>query len=98
MPRVPYADKFLHFGAFFVLGALFLWASRSSGWPKSALSAGLLTFTGSTVFGILIEIHQIYLPHRKAEAMDVAADVVGCMVSLLLYMLVIRKKNSLTLR
>ncbi len=91
LPRIIHADKLVHFAAFVVLGILFFRACRSSGYPLTPGGAIVLTLVSSTTFGILIEIHQYYLPYRKAEAMDVAADVAGCIFGIFLCLMMIHK-------
>lgn len=80
MPRIAHADKLAHFAAFLILGILFFRAYHPLGLKIYRLV--LLTLISSTLFGILIEIHQHYLPYRSAEAMDVAADVAGCLAGI----------------
>lgn len=93
LPRFDYADKLFHFAAFAILGILFYRACQSPGYAFTPIRAVLLTLVSSTLFGILIEVHQYYLPHRKAEAADVAADVAGCILGILLCLMLIRKKT-----
>lgn len=75
--RFPYADKFYHAGAFFLIAIWFagLLQRRTYLWLALAL----------VMFGIGIEIAQYVMPYgRTAEAGDVIADVVGMTVGLLL--------------
>jgi VanZ family protein len=51
-----------------------------------------LTFFSSTVFGILIEIRQYFLPYRKAEIGDVIADALGAVAGILICFVWTRKK------
>lgn len=73
-------DKVGHFGMFAVLGALLAHGLQraqlraSIAWP---LLAGL-------VIGAADELHQRTVPGRSAEWGDLAADVAGCAVALLL--------------
>jgi VanZ family protein len=93
LPRFDYADKLLHFAAFVILGILFFRAWQSPGYSFTPIQTVSLTLVSSTLFGILIEIQQYYLPHRKAEAADIAADVAGCILGVLLCLTLIRKKT-----
>jgi VanZ family protein len=93
LPRIDHADKIAHFAAFVILGILFFRACRSPGHVFKPIRAVALTLVSSTIFGILIEIHQYYLPYRKAEALDVAADVAGCIFGIFLF-LMIRVENG----
>lgn len=90
LPKVAHADKMVHFVAFVILGILFFRAYRSLGLKNLRLV--LFTFISSTLFGILIEIRQYYLPYRRAEAMDIVADVVGCLAGIYVCLIFMRAK------
>ncbi len=83
----PNADKLVHGLLYAMLGALMLWALVSS---KGMLSSTLCGWgiALSTLYGILDEWHQWYVPGRSVEAADVIADAVGALVGVLLYFVV----------
>ena len=91
LPKIIHADKMVHFTAFVILGILFFRAFHSQG--LKTLRLMVFTLISSTLFGILIEIHQYYLPYRRAEAMDIAADVAGCLVGLCVCLVFSRSKQ-----
>ena len=63
-------DKLLHFGAFFGLGVLVMWA-----WRRYFASVAM-----GTLYGVLDELHQRLTPGRDASAFDALADLAGCAV------------------
>lgn len=73
-------DKFNHFLAFFTLSLLLNRASSS--YEKRLRNVLVLT-----LFGILIEIVQLFLLYRSASFYDLVADVFGILVFQALYSL-----------
>ncbi len=68
-------DKGLHFVEYGTLGALFLFALRSSGvGPRRAL---LLAIAAASLYGATDELHQAFVPGRSCDARDWAADTLG---------------------
>ena len=73
----PGADKIMHFAAFAVLAfALGLWFSADS-WLKLPLRNFFICVAIASVFGILDEIHQFFVPGRHSDIWDWAADTLG---------------------
>ena len=72
-PQIPGLDKVAHFGLYAVLGYL---VARALAVPRTrvALFAAL---AGITVFGLLDEVHQAWIPGREASVGDWIADVLG---------------------
>jgi len=93
IPTFNQSDKLMHFGAFVVLAVLFWRAFAIS--VKAIKNPGLiiLTLLSSVVFGAMIEVHQRFLPHRRAEAMDLVADILGCGIGILICLIFLRKKK-----
>lgn len=75
-----YADKAKHFTAFFVLSLLL---NRAS----STMKHRLRNMLSLLLFGIFIEIIQIYIIYRSSSIYDVYADVVGILLFQLLFSL-----------
>jgi VanZ family protein len=75
--EVPFKDKGLHFVEYAVLGFLVVHAGLRT-WPHHgvlrAASVGVLI---AVAWGVLDELHQAFVPQRQADAMDLAADVLG---------------------
>ena len=68
-------DKGLHFLAYGTLGALLLFALRSSGVGR--VRALLLAVAGASLYGVTDELHQAFVPGRSCELLDLVADVLG---------------------
>lgn len=68
MPHFPNADKFLHVGAYAVLGLLAVWGWSKRGW----LGLGAVVL----LFGIAIEFFQP-LTGRSRSGLDMLADAAG---------------------
>jgi len=77
----PFSDKGNHFIAFAVLTTLLLDAYRIK-----YLSA----FGWMLLYGIFIEISQLFTASRNSELLDVVADSIGAVIGILLYRLIRR--------
>lgn len=75
-----YADKVKHFTAFFVLSLLL---NRAS----STMKHRLRNIISLLLFGIFIEIIQIYIVSRSSSIYDVYADILGIVLFQLLFSL-----------
>ncbi|RMD47914.1 MAG: hypothetical protein D6830_07930 [Ignavibacteria bacterium] len=91
-----FSDKIKHFGAYAILGLLLSLASYfQSKWEilsKYFWSGAVII---ASVYGMLDEIHQMFIPNRSAEILDWVADFTGAMFGGLIIYLFIRKVNSL---
>jgi VanZ family protein len=72
-----FADKVAHLGVYSVLGALFYrgWRRTRSGptaWAIVALAA-----LSALAYGVTDEIHQMFVPNRSPEMLDLVADLLG---------------------
>jgi VanZ family protein len=76
LPRPPIvfagADKVIHAAAYALLAVLLLWAVRARE-PRSALSCAAL----ATLYGVLDEVHQAFVPGRLPDVFDGLADAGG---------------------
>jgi VanZ family protein len=88
-PAVPHVDKVLHFGAYFVLGALLAvgwqWAGRrpARGW--------LLLLT--LALGASDEVRQSRMEERNGEVADWVADAAGATAGLFLTARLLRRRR-----
>ncbi len=87
VPKRPNTDKFLHFGAFAILGALFLRAFTTLRLRGNITLLMILCVLLSALYGISDEIHQYYVPYRSADLMDVLADIAGSILGVYVYYL-----------
>ena len=69
LPPLLVWDKFLHVGAYFVLGLLL---ARPFGNHRI-----LIAFLGAALYGLSDEFHQSFIPGRMVESGDLLADAVG---------------------
>jgi VanZ family protein len=88
-------DKVKHFIAYFVLGiTLCIWISRKS-WFAKPFFWSIFLVVLCTVFGILDEFHQSFVPGRSGNDFgDLTADFIGGFVSVFLYLLLMLKRQS----
>jgi VanZ family protein len=80
-PKGPLGfDKVQHFFAYFALGAaIALWFSREK-WRHS-LRLPALTAALASVYGIVDEIHQYFVPGRNCNAADWLFDTLGAVAA-----------------
>ncbi len=80
----PGSDKVVHAGAFGLLAAL---VTLASGRPLLGVLTALL-------YGASDEIHQLFVPERATELLDLVADTVGGAVGALAVDFVARKRHG----
>jgi VanZ family protein len=87
LPTFSGMDKLLHFGAYAVLGLLFMRAFTLSasriGTGRMIVYSILLT----ALYGISDEVHQFFVVVRTADMMDAIADALGGGCGVFLYYL-----------
>jgi len=66
-------DKIAHFSVYFLLGVL-TWRALE---PPRAVKRVLIALGSMYLFGMLDEIHQLWIPLRDASPFDWLADVLG---------------------
>jgi len=83
--KFPHLDKFFHFFEFLGLSLLlclgFFKSLKSSSWIKSTL-----TLLSSIFLGFLDEFHQLFVPQRSFDFLDMVADFLGIMAGIFLYL------------
>jgi VanZ family protein len=83
---IPYLDKLVHFGLYFVLALLIMAILTLNSKLKYSRWANLITIFSCLLYGWLIEVMQrVFFPGRSYELMDVVADTAGAVVGVLLY-------------
>jgi VanZ family protein len=86
-------DKFEHFVAYAIFGAGILYGNLKDGKGKNLL--GMAVFC--SVFGILDEIHQHWIPGRSTDPYDWIADMLGALLGGIIVLLLYtywRHRNS----
>jgi VanZ family protein len=90
LPAVTFraSDKIFHMGEYIIVGVLFIRAYlHSLRGKRSTLHGSFLTAIGfSTLFGASDEMHQLFVPGRFCSGWDLAADVVGSALGVILYL------------
>lgn len=85
---VPMKDKGVHFVEYGVL-AVFLAFACNATWPH-ARRRYLLAWWLTWALGLVDELHQLYVPGRSADALDLAADSLGGALAIAAFALVRR--------
>ena len=76
-------DKVCHAGEYFIL-ALFILIALSRTGTAGLTASFWIVLLWVTVYGLSDEIHQLYVPTRHFDLMDLAADAGGALVLFLL--------------
>jgi VanZ family protein len=77
-------DKLYHLLFYMVLG--FLWARAVIQARRDRLISGLTRACfGASLFAILDELHQLFIPGRQCDLGDAIADIIGLILAILLY-------------
>lgn len=85
LPSVEIGDKVNHFLAFIVLGFfLNLTLKYQTKYPSLKKNILLITIIIAAGYGLLDELHQLFVPGRSAEVLDWIADFVGAISGSLL--------------
>jgi VanZ family protein len=85
IPDVRFLDKFLHFGAYGLLGILFFRAFETLPLKNFKNLLILISIGSATLYGISDEIHQYFVPSRQADIMDVIANTIGSICGVYFY-------------
>jgi len=90
-------DKIKHFGAYFVLAFLLSFALKMQNrFPIVSKYSVLFTFLITLFYGLIDEIHQIFIPGRYFDWLDLLADIVGSALGIFLVKLILTE-NSLNI-
>lgn len=81
--KIKIGDKIAHFLEYFVFGALIAHMLRQMN--KSILRILLMTSVIGTIYGILDELHQLFIPGRITDPLDMTADALGAILASLIY-------------
>ncbi len=84
--KIPYFDKAVHLGLYFVLSILMFWSLyRQKSSLRLKYNAALITFWYGIILGLLIEVIQgNFVESRTFETIDWLSDSIGCIAGLLL--------------
>jgi VanZ family protein len=92
LPSVDVSDKIKHFSAFFGLSVLLsltlLYQGKVLLFKKYFLAAALVI---CSIYGLLDEFHQSFVPGRNSEFLDWVADFLGAAAGVLLVYYLLKK-------
>lgn len=96
VPSVEIGDKVNHFLAFFVLGFFLNLALKyQNKYPLPKKNILLYTVIIAAFYGLLDELHQLFVPGRSAEVLDWIADFLGAITGSFLAEYLYRRFNLL---
>jgi VanZ family protein len=84
-------DKIVHFTEYFVLGFLVSRAVVRYGVVNKRRFPVMIMIV--VAFGVLDELHQAFIPGRTVEMLDMAADILGALTSIMLYTWLVGRKT-----
>jgi VanZ family protein len=84
-PKGSHLDKLLHLAAYAVLGFLFARAYGAAHWRGNVVMIIVLGIVSASFYGILDELHQFFVPSRRADLLDVGADILGSIIGVCIY-------------
>ena len=89
------SDKIKHFGAYFVLAILLNFTLYvQNRFPLLSKKSFYFAFLFTLMYGIIDEVHQIFIPGRSFDWWDLVADVVGSLLGILFVKLVINENSN----
>jgi len=92
LPSVAISDKIKHFGAFLGLSVLLsltlIYQNKILLFKKYFI---ITAFIISSIYGLLDEIHQSFIPGRNSEFLDWFADSIGAAIGALIIAYLIKK-------
>jgi VanZ family protein len=87
-------DKFQHFLAFFVLAAAAaLWFSREA-WRRPGLRIPVFVAALGSLYGVIDEVHQYFVPGRDCNAADWLFDTLGAVAAVVVVKLILVKSRA----
>ncbi len=87
----PHQDKIIHMGAYFVMG-LFSWRFFNDYFTRP-LWLIIFSLGYCSLYGILDEWHQSFVPGRDADVLDWVADTLGASIAMVfIYFWVLKRK------
>lgn len=80
--HIPHADKIVHFGIFCILSTLICLEKKLLLTPDK-----IKILIISTLYGVMIEIIQDFIPWRGFDYFDMVADFAGALLGVFIYKL-----------
>ena len=85
LPSFEFSDKFMHFGAYALMGVLFYRAYQTLPFKTNIQLIVLFSMVSASLYGVSDEIHQSFVPYRDGSFGDVIADVLGAVCGVYVY-------------
>jgi VanZ family protein len=85
-------DKAAHFAEYFILGALLAYGLAAQELRRGSVFLISAILSGSC--GIIDELHQVFIPGRYVEGLDLLANISGSVAASGIYALIFRKRSS----
>jgi VanZ family protein len=92
--ELPSPDKLSHTALYFGLTILLCLSLSNAANPIISERTIILSFTIGTVYGILDEVHQAFVPGRTATLIDIAFDILGTLVAIAIFWYYERWQNK----
>ena len=83
-PPGPLTDKHEHFFFYGVLAVLALRAFANAQWRRVGAATALGAIVFSSLYGVVNELHQRFVPGRSYEVADMIANATGASVAVVL--------------
>ena len=94
LPSFRFMDKMLHIAAYAVLAVLFYRAYQTLPIRHNLRLLILLSIMSASLYGIIDEIHQYFVPFREADIFDGVADIIGAIIGVLVYQTWVERKQA----
>lgn len=92
--ELPSPDKLSHTALYFGLGILLCLSFRNATNPKISKRTIMLSFIIGTIYGVLDEVHQAFVPGRTASLIDVAFNILGILIAIAIFWSYERWRNK----
>lgn len=77
LPSLPLSDKTIHFLLYMGFGLVLTYFLSNLKPTSSRIAMGIVTFFFITAYGLSDEIHQVFVPGRDFDMLDLFADATG---------------------
>ncbi len=84
--EIPNIDKVFHFVGYFILGVLLTRAFVNTCDKANFKLVLLLSVLIASIYGVLDEFHQRFVPGRSPEIFDIFSDIIGSLLGSMLFM------------
>lgn len=94
LPSGPVNDKFFHFLVYLVAGFVVMRGACLSPMGERPVVAICFAFLLTAAVGVVDEVHQLFVPGRQMDRLDLLCDLAGSAVGIGIYLVFRRKKNQ----